>query len=86
VHVSRGRDQARQLDQCVDRDETRPDGERGAGHAIGHPQRNRGRLLRFVAQPQLATRADTTPHEDGLSVQRMPRIVNSDLLSVVGGM
>jgi hypothetical protein len=48
--------------------------------------RNRGCVLVLLAQPELATMAHAALHEKGLAVQRMPRIVDRDLLSVVGGM
>ncbi|HYN09671.1 MAG TPA: hypothetical protein VES67_19980 [Vicinamibacterales bacterium] len=81
-----GRNYRRQLGQCVHRDETRADGQHGTRHAIRHPDGNRGRVLVSIAQPQLATRAYRAPNTHGLAVQRMPGIVNGDLLSVVGGM
>jgi len=86
VHLSRGRNQGRQLDQRVNRDETRTYRECGAGDAIGHPHRNRGRPVCFIAQPEFATGADAALHENRLAMQRMPGIVNGYLLSVVGRM
>lgn len=62
------------------------DGQRGTGHTIRHPHRNRGRVLVVLAQPELATVAHAAPHEYGLAVERMPRIVDGDFLSVVGRM
>ena len=64
----------------------RADRQRGTRHTIGHPDRNRGGVLVVPAQPELATMAHGPLHENGLAVQRMPRIVNRDLLSVVGRM
>ena len=58
----------------------------GTGHAIRHPDRNRGRAYVVVAQPELATGAYGAPNANGLAMQRMPRIVDRDLLSVVGSM
>jgi hypothetical protein len=40
----------------------------------------------LVAEPDLATLSDAALHENRLAMQRMPGIVNGDLLSVVGGM
>jgi hypothetical protein len=75
-----------QLDEGVDRDETWTDGQRGTRQAIRHPDGNRGGVLVVSAQPELPTRADRASHIQSLAVQRMPAIVNGDLLSVVGGM
>ena len=60
--------------------------QRGTGDAIRHPHGNRGRLLVVLAQPELATLPHAALNENRLAVQRMPRIVDRDLLSVVGGM
>jgi hypothetical protein len=79
-------DQRCQLGQGFDRDEDRADRQRGTGHAIGHPHGNRGRMLIGLAHPDLAPMADAALHENRLAVQRMPGIVNRDLLSVVGSM
>ena len=78
--------QTRKLGHGFHRDKHRTDGQRGTSHAIGHPHRNRGRVLVLLAQPELATGAHAAPNEYGLAVQRMPRIVDRDLLSVVGRM
>jgi len=51
---------------------------------IRHPHRNRGRVL--LAEPEIAAMPHAAPHPNRLAVQRMPAIVNRDLLSVVGGM
>ena len=37
-------------------------------------------VLVLVAQPELATGAYAAPNENGLAVQRMPKIVDRDLL------
>lgn len=79
------RNDRRQLRQALHGDETRAHGQHGTRHAIRHPDRNRGRVLVVIAQPQLATPPDRAPNAQGLTVERMPRIVNGDLLSVVGG-
>jgi hypothetical protein len=84
-HARRG-NHRRQLGQGVHRDETWADRQHGTGHAIRHPDRNRGRADVVLAQPQLATIAHAALHANRLAMQRMPRIVDRDLLSVVGGM
>jgi len=86
VRRASGAHQRRQLGQRVDRDQDGTDGEGGTGDAIRHPDRNRGRAAVGVAQPEVTTGADGAPSKNGLAVQRMPRIVDRDLLSVVGGM
>jgi hypothetical protein len=80
------RNYRRQLDEGVHRDETWPHGQRGTRQAIRHPDGNRGGLLVLIAQPELTTRTDGASHIQRLAMQRMPAIVNRDLLSVVGGM
>ena len=80
------RNHRHQLGERVHRDEPRPDGQHGTGHAIRHPDGNRGRVRRLIAQPELAARVYHASNLQGLAVQRMPGIVNGDLLSVVGGM
>ena len=69
-----------------DRDEDRTGRQRGTGHAIRHPDRNRGRALIVLAQPDLAAVPHAALHGNGLAVQWMPGIVNRYVLSVVGGM
>jgi hypothetical protein len=76
----------RQLSQGRHRSETRPDRQHRTRHAIRHPDRNGCRRRVVIAQPEFATRAYRAPNLQGLAVQRMPRVVNGDLLSVVGGM
>lgn len=83
---ARGRNDQCQLGEGLHRDETGTDGQRGTRHAIRHPDGNRGRVLVVIAEPELATRADDASNIQRLAVQRMPAIVNGDLLSVVGGM
>jgi hypothetical protein len=79
--------QRRKLDEGVDRHEDRTEREGGTRHTIGHPDRNRGRALILLAQPDVAALSPHAPrHQNRLAMQRMPRIVNGDLLSVVGGM
>jgi hypothetical protein len=80
------RNDRRQLGEGLYRDKTGTDRQRGTRHAIRHPNGNRGGVLVVIAQPELATRANRASHLQGLAVQRMPAIVNGDLLSVVGGM
>lgn len=86
VRRAGGVDQGCKLGQGFDTDEGRTGGQRSAGHAIGHPHGNRGRVLVVLAQPELATMAHTALHDNRLTVQRMPGIVNRDWLSVVGRM
>ena len=75
-----------ELDEGFNRDQDGTDGQRGTGHAIRHPHRNRRRALVVLAQPNLAAIPHAALHENRLAMQRMPGIVNGDLLSVVGGM
>jgi hypothetical protein len=86
VHRARGVHQRRQFGKGFDGDEDRAGRQRGAGHAIGHPHRNRGGALILLAEPDLAAMSHAALHANRLAVQRMPRIVNGDVLSVVGGM
>jgi hypothetical protein len=86
VRRVRGVDQQSKLGQRFEGDEDRTGGQRRARHAISHPHRDCGCVLVVVRQPELAARACRAPHEKGLAVQRMPRIVDRDLLSVVGRM
>jgi hypothetical protein len=78
--------QRRQFREGFDGDEDRAGRQRGAGHAIRHPDRNRGGALIRLAEPDLAALSHAALHANRLAVQRMPRIVNRDVLSVVGGM
>jgi hypothetical protein len=75
-----------QLHQAFDRDEDRTSGQRRTRHAISHPDRNCGRALIVLAQPHLAALSHAALHENRLAVQRMPRIVNGYVRSVVGRM
>jgi hypothetical protein len=86
VRRARGVHQCRQLGQRIDRDEDRPRGHRGTGHAIRHPDRNRGRALIVLAEPHFAAMPHAALHENRLAMQRMPGIVNGYVFSVVGGM
>ncbi len=83
---SGGGNYRRQLRQRLHGDESRAHGQHGTRQAIRHPDGNRGCVLVVIAQPQLATRTHRAPNTQGLAVQRMPEIVNGDVLSVVGGM
>jgi len=78
--------QQHQFGEGFDGDEDRAGRQRGAGHAIRHPDGNRGSALILLAEPDLAALSHAALHDDRLAVQRMPRIVNGDVLSVVGGM
>jgi len=86
VRRARGGHQRRQLGQRIDRDQDRTDGQGSTGDAISHPNRNRRRALIGLAQPHVATMAHAPPHENRLTVERMPGIANRYGLSVVGGM
>ena len=86
VRRVRGGQQRRELDEGFDRNENGANREGGTRHAIGHPDRNRGRALLLVAEPDLATLSYAALHENRLAVQGMPGIVNGYVLSVVGGM
>ena len=86
VRRARGGYQRGELGEGFNGDKDRADRERGTGHAIGHPNGNRGRLLIGFAQPDLTAMSNAPLHGNYLAVQRMPRIVNGDVLSVVGGM
>lgn len=81
-----GGHQRRELEEAFDRNEDRTNRECGTRHAIGHPNWNRGRALIWLAEPDLAAMSHAALHENRLAVQRMPGIVNGDVLSVVGGM
>jgi hypothetical protein len=86
VRRARGVHQRRQFGEGFDGDQDRAGRQRGAGHAIRHPDRNRGGALILLAQPNLAPLSRATLRENRLAEQRMPRIVNGDGLSAVGGM
>jgi len=75
-----------QLRQGVDRDEDRTRRQHGAGRTIRHPHRNRSGVLVLIAEPDITALSYAPQHDDRLAMQRMPGIVNGDLLSVVGGM
>ena len=86
VRRAHGGHQCREFDEGFERDEDGTDGECGTCDAIGHPDRNRGRALIVIAEPDVPAVPHAAPHQDRLPVQWVPRIVNGDLLSVVGGM
>ena len=65
---------------------TGPKRQRGARDAVRHPHGNGRRALIGVAGPDLAAMAHAALHDNGLAMQRMPRIVNGNVLSVVGRM
>jgi hypothetical protein len=81
-----GGHQRGELSEGFDGNEDGTGGECGTRHAIRHPDRNRGRARIALAQPDLATMSHAALHHQRLAVQWMPRIVNGDLLSVVGRM
>jgi hypothetical protein len=81
-----GGHQRRELEEGFDGHEDRTHRECGTCHAIRHPHRNRGRAIFVLAEPDLAAMSHAALHENRLAVQRMPGIVNGDVLSVVGGM
>jgi len=86
VRRAGGGHQRRKLEEGFDSNEDRTNRECGTRHAIGHPDRNRRRALLGLAQPDLAAMPHAALHANRLAVQRMPGIVNGDVLSVVGGM
>ena len=86
VRPAGGVHQRGEFGEGVDRDQDGTEGQRGTRHTIGHPRGNGGRLLRVLVEPDMAAIPHTALHLNGVAVQRMPRIVNCDLLSVVGGM
>jgi hypothetical protein len=78
--------QRRQFRERFNRHEDWAGRQRGAGRTIRHPHRNRGGALIRLAQPDLTAMSHAALHTNRLAVQRMPRIVNGDVLSVMGGM
>jgi hypothetical protein len=86
VRRARSGHQRGELSEGFDRDEDGTCGECGTRHTIRHPDRNRGRARLAFAQPDLAPMSHAALHEQRLAVQWMPRVVNRDVLSVVGGM
>lgn len=84
VRRAGGSDQGREFGERLDGDEDRTGRHRGAGHAIGHPDRNRCRAVILLNQPHLTTMTHAAPHQNRLAMQRMPAVVNRDVLSVVG--
>ena len=81
-----GGHQRRELDEGFDRYEDGTNGQGGTRHTIGHPDGNRGRPLIVLAEPDVTAMPHAALYGDRLAVQWMPRIVNRDLLSVVGRM
>ena len=81
-----GGHQRRELDKSVDRHEDWTNRECSTRHAIGHPDRNRGRALIVLTQPDLTATTHAPLYPDRLAMQRMPGIVDCYFLSVVGGM
>jgi hypothetical protein len=63
-----GGHQRHELDQGLNGHEDRPSGQRGTGHAIGHPDRNRGRALIVLAQPDLTALSNAALHGNRLAV------------------
>ena len=76
VRRARGGHQRREFDEGVDRHEDGTDREGGTRHTIGHPERNRGRALIILTQPDVAAMSHAALHGHGLAVQWMPGIVN----------
>ena len=84
MRPARGAYQRGQLGERFDRDEDGAEGQRGAGHAVRHPHGNGGRVLILLAEPHVTPVAHAAPNKNHLAMQRMPAIVNGDVLSVVG--
>ena len=84
VRRAGGRDQGREFGERLDGDEDRAGRHCGAGGAIGHPDRDRCRAVIVLNKPHLTTMAHAAPHENRLAMQRMPAVMNGDVLSVVG--
>jgi hypothetical protein len=84
VRRARGGNQRGELGEGFDRDEDGAEGQCGAGHSVGHPHRDGGGVLILLAQPHVTTVAHAPLHENRLAVQRMPRVMNDDVLSAVG--
>ena len=86
VRRAGGSHQRCELDEGIDRYEDGTRRQRSTRDAIGHPDRNRRRARIGLAEPHLAPLSHAALYDNRLAVERMPRIVNGDLLSVVGGM
>jgi hypothetical protein len=84
VRRARGGDQRGQFGEGFDRYEDGAEGQCGAGHSVGHPHRNGSDVLILLAQPHVTTVAHAPLHENRLAMQRMPRVMNDDVLSAVG--
>ena len=81
---ARGGDQRGKLGEGFDRDEDGAEGQCGASHSVGHPHRNGSGVLILLAQPHVTTVAHASLDENRLAMQRMPRVMNDDVLSAVG--
>jgi hypothetical protein len=86
VRRAGGVDQRAQLGQGFDGHKDRTSRQRGAGRAIRHPHRNRRGLLVLLSEPDITAMPYAPLHDNRLPVQRMPRVMNRYLLSVVGRM
>ena len=86
MRSARGGYERGQLGERFDRYEDRAEGQRGAGHAVRHPHGNGGRVPILLAEPHVTPVAQAPPNKNHLAMQRMPSVVNGDVLSVVGGM
>lgn len=84
MRAARDGDQRGQLGQRFDRYEDGADGQRGAGHAVCHPHGNGGRVLILLAEPHVTTVAQAPLHDNCLAMQRVPAVMNDDMLSTVG--
>jgi hypothetical protein len=86
VRLARGFDQRGELGERLDGNEDWADGQRRTRDTVRHPDGNRRGALVVRVQPDFVAVTYPALHENRLAIQRMPRIVNRDLLSVVGGM
>ena len=84
VRRAGGVDQRCECGEGFDRNHDWTDGQRGTRHAIRHPHGNGGRVLILLAEPHVTTVAQAPLHENCLAMQRVPRVVNSDVLGAVG--
>jgi hypothetical protein len=64
LRIGAGRSIVTKRGQRFERDENRTGRQRSAGHAIGHPHRDCGRVLVVVTEPKLATRAYRAAREE----------------------
>jgi hypothetical protein len=83
-----GVQQLPELLQCRDRHDRRADGQGRARRGIGHPGgQGTRRAVRQLAKQHLAgTPWDAAPDACDLAVQRVPAVVNGDLLRSLGRM